>query len=389
MVGPGTVAVDAALRAAVERGDVPQLVAVAADDAGLLYEGASGPDRTDGEVPVGTGAVFRIASMTKAVTTVAALQLVERHRLDLDAPVHRYLPEFGDLPVLTGFDGDRPVLRPPRAAATVRQLMTHTAGLGYWFFDADLFRWERVTGTPNILSGSAAAFAAPLTADPGTRFGYGIGTDWLGRVVEAAGGQTLDTSIEEHVTGPLGMSETTFRPDDALRARLVPVHRRDDEGRWRPTRLDWTTSPDYWPGGHGLYSTANDYLRLQRALLAGGVLDGVRVLSEATVDDMFTNHLGDLSFPAHLPTAHPASSADLDLGPGLKWGLGLLLTTEDSPGRRAAGSGSWAGIYNTHFWIDRRRRLVGAVYTQTLPFADPGAMRAYAEIEAALYAGFR
>jgi CubicO group peptidase (beta-lactamase class C family) len=330
-------------------------------------------------------AVFRIASMTKAVTTAAALQLVERGVLELDAPVQRYLPAFAELQVLDGFDGDVPVLRAPATRATVRQLATHTSGLGYWFWNAALFRWERATGTPNVLAGSSRALTVPLVADPGTRWEYGIGTDWLGRVVEVVSGQSLDAYVAANITGPLGMADTTFRPDAALRARLVPVHRRDEDGVWRATELDWPRAPDWWSGGHGLYSTAPDYLRFQRMLLGGGALDGVRVLAEDTVADAFTDQLGGLSVPARIATAHPASSADLVLGPGHTWGLGLLLTRQDAPGRRSAGSGSWYGIYNTHFWVDRRTRLTGAVHTQVLPFADPGALRTITEIEAALY----
>jgi len=374
-------AVDAVLRAAVASGHVPDVVVVAGGDRGVVYEGAVG---------TGLDSVFRIASMTKIVTTAAALQLLERGRLDLDSPVHRYVPEFADLQVLTGFDDDVPVLRPPASQATVRQLMTHTSGLGYWFFNVDLFRWHRITGTPNVVSGRVRAFGAPMVTDPGNRLEYGISTDWLGRVVEAASGQRLDGYLEEHLTGPLGMADTTFHPDAAQRARLVPVRVRDagaDDG-WAVTGIDWPRDPEWWAGGHGLHSTPRDFVRFLRALLDGGTLDGVRVLAEESVEQVFTNQIGDLFFPEHLPTAHPASSADLDLGPGLKWGLGLLLSTRDAPGRRAAGSGSWSGIHNTHFWIDRRRRLTGAFFTQFLPFADPSAMRAFAAVETALYASW-
>ncbi len=132
--------------------------------------------------------------MTKIVATVAALQQVEQGNLDLDAPVDTYRPEFADLQVLEGFDGDTPKLRPPAGRATVKQLITHTAGFGYWFWNADLVRWESVTGTPNVLAGVNQIFTAPLVADPGTRFEYGINTDWLGKVVEAASGVTLDVA---------------------------------------------------------------------------------------------------------------------------------------------------------------------------------------------------
>jgi CubicO group peptidase (beta-lactamase class C family) len=372
--------------AAVRSGQVPQLAVAAADRDGELLRVAVGPRTAGGDEPLAVDAVFRIASMTKVVTSVAALQLVERGRLGLDDPVARYLPEFGRLPVLTGFDDvGRPVLRPPVRAATVRDLLTHTAGLGYWFFDADVLRWHRWTGTPLMTSGKLASFETPLIADPGERFSYGTATDWLGRVVEQVAGVGLAAYFDAEVTGPLGMVDTTFRPSATQRTRLVPVHRRNAEGVWRGTDVDWPTDPDFFTGGHGLYSTAGDFLRFQRMLLCGGALDGVRVLGEATVAAIFRGQLGDRVFPARIATAHPASSADLVLGSGLDWGFGLVLTRTDTPGGRAAGSGAWYGIHNTHFWVDRSGGITAAVYAQVLPFADSAVFAVLARVESALY----
>jgi CubicO group peptidase (beta-lactamase class C family) len=383
--------IDDVLEAAVATGRVPHVVAIAADRSGMVYQGSAGPRVAGGDEPVGIDSLFKIASMTKPVTTVAALRLFERGILDLDAPVAEYLPAFDNLQVLTGFDADdRPMLRPARGRATVRQLMSHTSGLGYWFWTASIARWEQVTGTPNATSGHSGTFSAPLVADPGSRFEYGISTDWLGRVVEAASGDSLDVHLEQNVTGPLGMTDTSFHPDDARRARLVPVHRRSptaeagDRG-WTATRLDWNRAPDWWSGGHGLYSTPRDFLAFQRALLGGGALGGTRILREETAAAAFTDQLGRLHVPALLATADPASSADVPLGPGMTWGLGLLLNTQQAPGLRAEGSGGWSGIFNTHFWVDRRSGLTAAIYTQLLPFADPGAFALYRDVEAALY----
>jgi methyl acetate hydrolase len=237
-------AVDAVLQQAVDTGAVPNVVATAADRNGPLYEGAAGPRVAGGDEPVSADTHYRIMSMTKMVATAAALQQVEQGRLDLDAPVEQYCPEFGALQVLDGFDGERPVLRSPRTKATVKQLITHTSGLGYWFWNADLLRWETATGTPNVLSGSNVIFAAPLLADPGTRFQYGINTDWLGKVVEATSGTTFDVAIKEGITGPLGMHETTFWPSADHRKRLVPIHVRGEDGSWVPSEIElrcWAT----------------------------------------------------------------------------------------------------------------------------------------------------
>ena len=379
--------VDLVLEGAVERGDVPHVVAMAADEDGVIYEGAFG-ERTPGSGEAVTpDTTFRIASMTKMVATVAALQLVEHGSLDLDDTVETYLPEFAEVQVLEGFDGDTPRLRPPKTEMTVKHLITHTSGLGYWFFSEDLVRWEAVTGTPNVLAGQNASFTAPLIADPGTRYEYGINTDWLGKVVESVAGTTLDEVIAENITGPLGMDETAFVMSDAQRAKCVPVHIKGEDGTWAPTDIDLAQDPEYWTGGHGLHSTPRDYLKFQRMLLGNGTSpDGVTILAESTVDAAFTNQIGDIDFPAEIPSSDQASCCDVNLGPGLKWGYGLLLNTEDAPGMRRAWSGSWAGLCNTHFWVDRTTGITGAIYTQFLPFVEPEALQMYVDFEAALYA---
>ena len=378
--------VDDVLQAAVSNGDVPCVVAMAGDRDGVIYEGAAGERAPGSGEMVGPDTMFRVASMTKMVATVAALQLVERGQLDLDDTVETYVPEFGELMVLEGFDGDAPRLRPPASKATVRQLVTHTTGLTYWFWNADMLRWHEVTGTPNVLSGSMEIFKAPLVADPGTTFEYGINTDWLGRVIEAAGGLSLRDHMQQHILDPLGMTSTTFLMTDEQRAGCVPIHMRGEDGAWAATELDWSQEPEWWAGGHGLYSTPNDYLRFQRMLLCGGTLDGKKILERATVEAAFRNEIGDLEFPAAIKTADPGSSDDFNAGPGMKWGLGLLLTTEGVDGMRAAGSGAWAGLFNTHFWVDPANGVTGAIFCQTLPFAEPRVFAVYQGFESALYA---
>jgi CubicO group peptidase (beta-lactamase class C family) len=380
--------IDAVLHEAVARGAVPHVAAIAADRDGILYEGGAGP-RIAGESddPVGPSTQFRIMSMTKVVCTVAALQQVERGVLDLDAPVATYCPEFADLQVLEGFDGDTPRLRPPRSQATVGQLVTHTSGLTYWFWNADMVRYEQLTGVPNVVPGSAEAFRAPLVADPGTRFEYGINTDWLGKMVEAVTGQGLDVVVKEGITDPLGMGDTLFRLDDGRRANCVTVHVRGDDGGWTSAGEILNQEPDWWAGGHGLYSTPRDYVRFERALLRGGELDGERILAAETVDAAFTNQIGDLEVPAEIPTADPPTTDSLRLGPGWTWGYGLLLNTADQPGRRRAGTGAWAGLFNTHFFVDRTTGICASIYTNSLPFIPAHeAWQLYVDFETALYA---
>ncbi|SFO39049.1 CubicO group peptidase, beta-lactamase class C family [Pseudonocardia ammonioxydans] len=380
-----TGALDRVLTAAVERGAVPHIAAVAADRDGVIYEGGAGP-RTVGESgTVDAGTQFRIMSMTKMVATTAALQQREAGTLDFDTPVAEILPQFADVQVLDGFDGDTPRLRAPKSPATVRNLVTHTSGLGYWFFDEDLARYEKIAGIPNVLGG-AGAFAAPMLHDPGDRFTYGINTDWLGKVVETVAGTGLDVVIKEKISGPLGMDDTMFLLDEQRTANAVTVHVPGENGAWSSAGEILPQQPDWWAAGHGLYSTPRDYLRFQRALLGGGELDGERILRPETVEEAFTNQIGALDFPPEIPTADPPITSEFNAGPGWKWGYGLLLNTADIPGGRRAGSGAWAGLFNTHFWIDRTTGVCASVYTNSLPFVLPETYAVYGEFEQALYA---
>jgi CubicO group peptidase (beta-lactamase class C family) len=382
-----TSGIDEVLEKAVASGAVPSVCAIAADRDGVIYEGAAGPRVAGGGDSVTADTHHRVMSMTKMVATTVALQLMERGQLDFDAPVEAYCPEFAELQVLDGMDGDTPRLRPPASKATVKQLVTHTAGLSYWFWNADIAKYEAATGLPNVLSGLNEIFTAPLVADPGTKFEYGINLDWLGKVIEAASGRKLDEAIEAGVAGPLGMDQTSFRMTEAQRANCVPVHMPAEGGGWTATGIDLAQEPEYWAGGHGLHSTPRDYLKFQRALLGNGTSPaGVKILESATVDAAFSNQIGDLDFPEELVTADPASSNTFAVGPGFKWGYGLLLNTQDIPGRRRAWSGAWAGLLNTHFWVDRTTGITGAIYSQFLPFVTEPAMALYQDFEAALYA---
>ncbi len=379
--------IDEVLQNAVDSGAVPNVAAIAADRDGIIYEGAAGPRAAGGSDPVSVDTHFRIMSMTKMVATVAALQLMERGDLDFDEPIETYRPEWAEMQVLDGFDGDTPRLRAPATKATVRHLITHTSGLGYWFFSEDIGRWEAHSGTPNVLSGENVIFSAPLIADPGTKYEYGINTDWLGKVIEAASGLMLDAYIAEHIAGPLGMDQTAFLMDERQRANCVPVHLKGEDGAWEVSDIDLPQDPEYFAGGHGLHSTPRDYLKFQRMLLGDGTSpNGVRILSKETVDAAFSNQIGELDFPPEIATADPTSTCDFNAGPNWKWGYRLLLNTEDVPGMRRAYSGAWAGLLNTHFWVDRTTGVTGAIYTQFLPFVTPEAFGMYQDFERALYA---
>ena len=226
-----------------------------------------------------------------------------------------------------------------------------------------------------------------MLTDPGTRFVYGINIDWLGRVVEAVAGKTLDVVISEGITGPLGMSDTMFRLDQQRYDNCVTVHVKGEDGSWVSAGEILNQTPDWWAGGHGLYSTPRDYVRFEQALLRGGELDGERILRPETVDAAFTNQIGDLDFPAEITTADQPISDSLTFGPGWKWGYGLLLNTADVPGGRRAGTGAWAGLFNSHFFIDRTTGICASIYSNSLPFGSrDDAWKTYADFETALYA---
>jgi methyl acetate hydrolase len=381
--------VDQALRRAVEAGEVPGVVALAADDQGVVYQGAFGKREIGKDAEMTLDTVFWIASMTKAITSVAALQLVEQGKLALDEPLSRINPELASPQVLEGFDADgAPRLRPARRPITLRHLLTHTAGFTYDIWNADMGRYQQYHGIPGIIECKNATLQTPLVCDPGERWEYGINIDWVGKTVERLSGQSLEEYFRAHIFAPLGMADTGFviRPDQ--RSRLASMHARQPDGSLVPIPFEIPQQPEFFMGGGGLYSTGPDYLRFLRMLLGGGQLDGVRILRPETVAEMGQNQIGELSV-GQLKTAIPAASNDAEFFPGMvkKFGLAFLINTEPAPTGRSAGSLAWAGLANCYYWLDPARRLAGVFLTQILPFADEQALRLFGEFESALYAG--
>jgi CubicO group peptidase (beta-lactamase class C family) len=371
--------IDEMLTRAVDDGTVHGVVATVLDRDGVLYEGAAGVATAD--------TIFRNASMTKAVATTGALQLVQQGKLSLDASVASILPEFGELQVLDGFDGDRPILRPPATEATIRQLMTHTAGLGYFFANERLLRYHELTGLPNALSGIKASLSAPLSRDPGTEWEYGVSVDWLGLVVEKLTGQSLSAYLREHVYEPLGMVDSTFALTVAQRARLMPAMARTEDGGLEPTPIDLPPNPEWDAGGHGSYGTARDYGRFVRAWLRGGELDGARILAQETVEMAMANQIEGIPMPDVIRTSDPALSNDIPSLPVPQgWGFGFHTVGVDLPGMRSAGTSDWAGIMNTYYWIDRAAGVGGVFMTQVLPFFDGRIVETVLGFETAVYA---
>jgi methyl acetate hydrolase len=309
-------AIDGLLERAVDDGVVPGVVAAVGNRDGVLYEGAFGALNVDGDAAVRPDSMFWLASMTKALVSVAALQLIERHELELEQPVADILPAFSALQVLDGFDGDTPRLRAPVRQATIRQLLTHTAGAGYWFANSDLLRYHQLTGIPDPGTCELAAlFEVPLIADPGTRWEYGTNTDWLGLVVQEVSGQDLATFCAKQVFAPLGMRDTTFTPTEEHASRTMAVHARRPDGGLLPTPFALPADPEFYSAGAGASGTGPDYLRFLRALLRGGELDGERVLAPETVQLAFTDHLRGAPMPEVMRSASPELSNDVPAWP--------------------------------------------------------------------------
>jgi methyl acetate hydrolase len=384
-------AIDAALREAVESGSVPGVVAMAATAEGPIYQGAFGVRRLGGHEAMTPDTVIRIASMTKAITCVAAMQLVEQGKLSLDEAVPPIDPALAAPQVLIGFDAHGvPILRPAKRPITLKHLMTHTAGFCYEQWNAQLSRCVAALNMPQMASGKLAALRMPLMFDPGERWEYGINIDWIGRLVEEVSGQKLDIYCRDHILASLGMKDTGFAVSAEQRARQASVHQRETNGSLTAQPFEVPIDREFLAGGGGLYSTAGDYLRFLQALLHDGSFKGERIIKRETVLLMRENQIGEL--PAGiLKTNNPPLTNDVDFFPGQKvrWGLGYMLTLDPGPNGRSAGSVTWAGIFNSYYWLDPIKRVAGVIMTQILPFADPATLAVYGAFERGVYDAIR
>jgi methyl acetate hydrolase len=385
---PQRTGIDEVLRAATDRGDVPGVVAIAATRDGTCYEGAFGRRALPDGAAMTAGSVFWIASMTKAITSTAAMQLVEQGKLALDRPIADVLPELAAPQVLEGFDAaGEPKLRAAARPITLRHLITHTAGFCYDIWNPQVARYVERKEIPSIFTCQNAALMLPLAFDPGQRWEYGVNIDWIGKAVERVSGQRLGDYFAEHLFGPIGMKDTGFKLTPERRARLVGMHSRGEDGALAPMEFEMPQEPEFEMGGGGLYGTAADYLAFARVLLTEGrAEDGRQVLRPETVRLMAENAMGELNVRA-LPAAPPYSN-EAEFFPGMvkKWGLGFMISTEAVPGGRSAGSLAWAGLGNTYFWIDPAKGVAGVILMQLIPFADVKALAAFAGFETAVYA---
>jgi methyl acetate hydrolase len=381
--------IDQVLRQKCETQEIPGVVAVAATGSEIIYQGAFGKRDLSKDDPMTSDSVFWIASMTKAITCAAGMQLVEQGKLSLDEPIGKVLPDLANPQVLEGFDDKgEPKLRAAKKPITLRHLMTHTAGFCYDVWNGDMGKYLEKTGTPNIFSCQNVALKTPIMSDPGTRWEYGINIDFVGKAVEAVSGKRLDAYLRDHMFAPLGMNDTGFKITDSMRQRLVGMHARGEGGALAPMPFELEQNPEFHMGGGGLYSTAGDYVKFMQMILNKGRGNGNQVLKPETVALMGQNHIGDLTI-GKITTVAPMYTNDVDLFPDIvkKWGFSFLINTAKTAEGRSAGSLAWAGLANTYFWIDPARDVSGVILMQVLPFFDAKCLEAFAGFERGVYAG--
>ena len=383
-------AIDQTLRSSVQQHKIPACVAMAATATQTTYSGAFGKRDSKSGVDVNADSLFVIASMTKPVTSVAAMQLVEQGKLKLDEPASTYIKELGSLQVLHGFEpgSGKPILKPATKPVTLRTLLTHTSGFAYDTWFADMLRWEKESGHSSPLG--TVAPLTPLMFEPGSRWQYGTSADWSGRLVETVSGLTLEQYFQKNILGPLEMHDSSFLVPAAKFDRLVSeYHRgRDGTGPLKENPRALPKPPKAFNGGGGLYSTAPDYVRFMQMILRRGQgPKGEQLLQPKTVDMMASIQTGDLSC-GKLKTSRPDISSDVDFHPGSKdgFGFGFLINSVAYDGRRSAGSLAWGGVANTYFWIDPKKGVAGVIMMQYLPFADKEALAVLGDFERAVYA---
>ena len=374
----GSTAVSAVLKSATDRGDVPGAVVAVVNKEGVLYHEAVGVSSTIKRTPITRDTIFNIASMTKAVTSAAIMMLIDEGKLKLDDEVAKYLPKYRNPLVISRFnEADASYeTRPAKRPITIRHLLTHTSGIGYGFSSPMLTKIMQKTMQTEM--------DMPLLFDPGESWAYGASTRVLGQVVEVVSGQKIDAFLDARILQPLGMRDTSYLVPASKYSRVVSVNARGADGKFVERPMP-ATLPANVAGDGGLYSTAEDYGQFLRMLLNRGKAGDRRLLSEKSAKAMLESNTGSVVVQPQ-ESANLALSRNFPLGAGKdRWGLGFQLAAEKLPNRRSPGSGTWAGIYNTHFFIDPSREIGVVVMMQTLPFYDEASMKLYADVEEAIY----
>jgi methyl acetate hydrolase len=373
----GATEIDALFQRALEQGTVPGVVAIVASRNQVLYYKAVGMKDVAGQKPMTMDSIFRIASMTKPVTSAAIMLLQEQGKLRLDDPVSKYLPEFKDREVIAGFNSADASFTTRKASREIliRDLLSHTSGLAYSFSNPIVGQLQQKTGKQ--------AEDLPLLYDPGTKWTYSGSTKVLGRVVEKVSGLPLDRFLDDSFFKPLGMMDTSYAVPANKRDRVVTTHARNS-GKLNETPNTAIVASAV-AGDGGLSSTAGDYIRFLQMLLNDGKFQGRTVLSKTSIRAMTQNQIGSVVMETQ-PAASPNLTRPFPVAPSAgrdKFGFGFEITAsnKENTNLRSPGSYAWAGIFNTHFWVDPQRRIAAVFMVQVLPFYDDSVMKLYQDFE--------
>jgi len=367
------------LEEAVSRGDVPGIVVGIVNRDGPIYLEAFGKQNVSKNIAMPKDAIFNIASMTKPLTSAGVMLLVQQEKLRIDEPVGTYLPQYRERRVITDFKAADASYgtRASRGPITIRHLLTHTSGIGYAFSSETVAAIQRKTGMNEL--------DMPLLFEPGEHWAYGASTRVLGQLIEKVSGEKLDAFLTSRLLDPLGMQDTAYAVAAQNVSRVSTTHRRVN-GALAETQPAATLTSAV-AGDGGLYSTAADYGRFLQMLVNDGRLGKAKIMAPETIRAMFRNHTGSVVVERQV-TTNPALSSSFPLGAGDDtWGLGFQLYTPRTKqlNTRSPGSGTWAGIFNTHFWVDPTKRVGVVVMMQLLPFYDDKAMQVLAGVEERLY----
>jgi CubicO group peptidase (beta-lactamase class C family) len=374
----GAAEIDGILQRAVAQGAVPGVVVMVAGKDGILYQNAFGLMDVGKQKPMTKDAIFRIASMTKPVTSVAVMMLVEQGKLRLDDPASNYIPSFKDREVIATFNPADASFTTKKAVheVLIRHLLTNTSGVAYTFANDTANRLQQKLGKP--------AEELPLLYEPGTRWTYSGSTRVLGQIVEKVTGTSLDKFFQEKIFGPLEMQDISYTVPAAKMNRVVTAHRRESGKLVETPNGDKLQSAV--AGDGGLNSPAADYIKFLQMFLNDGKAGGATLLRKDSIQLMTKNEIGDVIVQTQ-QTTNPALSQSFPIGAGRdKFGFGFQITTsnKENPNLRSPGSYTWAGINNTHFWVDQKRQIAAVIMMQVLPFYDDACMKVYQDVEAAL-----
>lgn len=375
---PATTTVKVVMDEEMKKSDIPAVVGIVTNKKGEKRTYTYGKAVWTENGDITPDHIFRVFSMTKLVTSIAAMQLVEKGLIKLDDDLSTILPNMVKIPILSNGQ-----LIEPKNPITLRHLLTHTAGFGYDVTDKELFTFDRSKWTYEDL---------PRRFESGAAFLYGTNTDWVGKLVEKISGMSLEDYFRKNITQPLGMNHTWFNVPDTLKHYIVSYGNRGEDGKQPlkelPNRIPTAPVKEY-SGGGGLFSSPDDYATLLQCMLNYGSLGKIKILKKKTVKMMNKNQIGDISMEHAGDFFNPAACCDLKTNnltsKTTKWGLAWLIDNEDKAYGRKKGTVLWGGVFNTLYYIDYKSGVAVSLYTQNLPFNNVETNRLFDKFSELVY----